>query len=110
MRVAASAAATPSAMTKRRRALMRHRPLHVADVEQADLPEIDGGERVTDERIEARLVDLHVEDAAAASRNHGRLDVALILRHVRVQPGAVEDRAHDVEVDVEAGPGVDDPE
>ena len=39
-----------------------HRPLGVADLEQADLAEIDVREGVGDERIEALLVDLDVED------------------------------------------------
>jgi hypothetical protein len=59
---------------------MRHRPLDVADVEQTDLPEIDGRERVADEGVEAGLVDLHVEDAAAARRHEDGLNIPLVLR------------------------------
>jgi len=72
---------------------MRHRSRNVADVEQADLALVDGRERVRDERIEAGLVDLHVEDAAAAGRHgHGLHAVERIVRaHVseRVYPGLV---------------------
>ena len=73
------------ARTRRRRARpdrslalslsVRHRPLDVADVEQADLALVDRRERVRDERVEARLVDLDVEDAAAAGRHGHRLHV-----------------------------------
>ena len=55
--------------------LVRHRPLDVTDVEQADLALVDRGERVGDERVEARLVDLDVEDAAAAGGHGDRLHV-----------------------------------
>jgi threonine dehydrogenase-like Zn-dependent dehydrogenase len=44
-----------------------HRPGRVSDLQQADLPEIDVREGVADERVETRLVDLHVEDRAAAA-------------------------------------------
>src|SRR5439155_3493433 len=43
-------------------ALVAHRSLDVPDVEQADLALVDGCERMRDERVETRLVDLHVED------------------------------------------------
>src|SRR5947209_16767133 len=91
-------------------ALVAHRPLHAADVEEADLAEVDRGEGMTDERIEPRLVYLDVEHSAAARRNERGLDVVLMVRHVRVDPRAVQDCADDVEVDVEARPRVDDPE
>jgi len=42
-----------------------HRSRRVADLEQANLAEIDVGERMADERIGAYVVDLDVEDAAA---------------------------------------------
>src|SRR3954469_11175459 len=90
--------------------LVAHRPRDAADVQQADLSEVDGGERVADERIKPRLVDLDVEHATAAGRNESRLDVVLEVRHVGVDPRAVEDRADDVKVDVEARARVDDPE
>src|SRR5215831_2274648 len=110
IRAAASAAALPRTKTKRLRVLMRHRPLDVSDVQEADLAEIDGGERMAHEGVEPRLVDLDVEDAPAAGRDERRLDVALVVRHVRVHPGAVEDRADDVKVGIEARARVDDPE
>jgi hypothetical protein len=37
-----------------------HRTLGVSDLEQAHLAEVDVCERMADERVEARLVDLHV--------------------------------------------------
>ena len=89
---------------------MAHRPLDVADVEQPDLSEVDAREGVAHERVEAGLVDLHVEDAAPACRDERGLDVALELRHVSVDPRSVEDRPDDVELRVVARPGVDDPE
>ena len=49
--------------------LVRLRPLGVADLEQPDLAEIDVGERVADERIQALVVDPDVEDAATAGRH-----------------------------------------
>src|SRR6476620_9476415 len=65
---------------------------------------------MVDERVEAPLIDLDVEYAAAAGRNHCRLHVPLELRHVGVDPGAIQDRADDMESRIEAWPGVDDPE
>ena len=56
-------------------------------------------EGVADERVEALVVDLDVEDAAAARGHDDRLHAALgRAGHVAVHPGAVEDRADDVEV------------
>ena len=84
----------------------------VADLEQSDLARVDRREGVRHERVEARLVDLHVEDAATAGRHGHRLHaVQRVLRvHVGERVGRVEDRPDDVEVAVERGPGVDDPE
>jgi hypothetical protein len=45
---------------------MGHRAVRVAHVQQADLALVDGGKRVRDERVEAGLVDLDVEDAGPA--------------------------------------------
>ena len=42
---------------------------HVADVDQADLAHVDGGEGVGHERVEAVLVEVRVEDGAAAGRH-----------------------------------------
>src|SRR5262249_3728498 len=109
IRAAASATAPPRTKTKRRRVLMGHRPVDVPDAQEAHVAEIDGSERMADERVEARLVDLDVENAAAAGRHECRLDVALVVRHVRVHPRAVEDRADDVKVGVEARAGIDHP-
>ena len=73
---------------------MRHRPRRVPDLEQPDLSEVDVREGVRHERIEAGLVDLDVEDAAAAGRHlHGLHAVLRRARDVRVRPGSVEDRA-----------------
>ncbi|TML16866.1 MAG: GAF domain-containing sensor histidine kinase [Actinobacteria bacterium] len=91
--------------------LVRHRPLRVPDLEQADLAEVDVRERIGHERVEAGLVDLHVEDAASARRHLHGLDA--VLRRpgdLRVRPGSVEHRPDDVEVRVERRPGRDDPE
>src|SRR5688500_4329510 len=46
-----------------------HRPPRLADLQQPDLPQIDMREGVRDERVEARLVDLHVEDRSAPGGN-----------------------------------------
>ena len=77
-------------------------PCGFPDLEQADHPEVDGGEGVADEGVEALVLDLHVEDRAAAGRHADGLDAALEPRQVLVHPRAVEDRADDVEVDVQA--------
>src|SRR6516165_6785955 len=53
---------------------VRHRALDVADVEQADLALVDGGERMGDERVEPGLVDLDVEHPASARGDGHRLD------------------------------------
>ena len=85
----------------RRAGSMAHRPGELADLEQPDLAEVDVREGVRHEGIEARLVDLDVEHGPAAGRDADRLHAPLELRHVAVHPGAVEDRADDVEVRVE---------
>src|SRR5438874_12920838 len=90
--------------------LMAHGAGHVADPEQPDLPFVDARERVRDERVEARLVDLDVEHTGASGRYEGSLDVALVPAEVSVDPGPVEQRADDVEVGVQRRAGVDDPE
>ena len=46
-----------------------HRPLDVADAEQAYLALVDGGERMRDEGVETGLRDPDVEDAASACRH-----------------------------------------
>src|SRR5262245_46404365 len=74
-----------------------HRALDVADLEQPDLAEVDVSEGVRDEGIEPRLVDPHVEDRAASGRDADGLHAPLVLRHVAVDPRAVEDGADDVE-------------
>ena len=50
-----------------------HRPLHVADVDQADLAHVDGREGVGDERVEAVLAEMDVEDGAATGGDGHRL-------------------------------------
>ena len=81
---------------------MRRVPADLAGLEETDLAKVDVREGVADERVETGLVDLHVEDRAAARRNEDCLD-ALLWRvgDVGVHPRAVEDRADDVEVGVE---------
>src|ERR671935_1533756 len=65
--------------------LVRHRRVDAADVEQSYLALVDGRESVGDEGVEAALVDLDVEHAAAAGR-HGRcLDVVQRVRGVHVR-------------------------
>ena len=95
---------------RRGSALVAHRPGDMADVEQADLALVDRREGMADERVQPGLVDLDVEDAAAAGRYLRRLHVVQMLRQVGVDPGAVEDRADDVEVGVDARPGIHHPE
>src|SRR5205823_63194 len=84
----------------------------VADVEQADLALVDGGEGVGDEWVEAGLVDLDVEDAAAAGGHRDGLHVVQRVGgiHVPEGVGGVQDRADDVKVGVERRAGVYDPE
>src|SRR5438067_12916336 len=83
--------------------LVAHRTGDVPDVQQADLAEHDARERVRHERVDPRLVDLDVEDAAAACGNHRGLDPVLrSVTQVGVHPGAVEQRADDVELGVQA--------
>ena len=62
--------------------------------------------------IEPFLVDLDVEDAAAAGRHVHRLDAVERVRrvHVAVHVGGVEDRADDVERGRQARACVDDVE
>jgi hypothetical protein len=50
-----------------------HRAGDSADLEQSDLTFVHGGEGVGDEGVETRLVDLDVEDGAAAGRHRCRL-------------------------------------
>src|SRR5213078_1703323 len=90
--------------------LVAHRSGDVADVQEPDLTEVDARERMADERVQPRLVDLDVEDAAAAGGDERRLNVALIAGHVCVHPRSVEQRPDHVEFGVEARAGVDDPE
>src|SRR5512133_115321 len=92
------------------RTLVGHRPLDVADVQKTDLAEVNASEGMVDERVEPRLVDLDVEHAAAAGRDHRRLHIPLILGHVGVDPSPVQDGADDMAGRIEARPGVDDPE
>src|SRR5215203_530166 len=89
---------------------MGHRPFGISDLQQADLAEVDVREGVRDERVEALLIDLHVEDGAPTGRHGDRLDTALEAGHVTVRPCSVEDRPHDVEVRVQRRAGGDDPE
>jgi hypothetical protein len=58
-------------------------------IEEAHFAELHAREAVRDERVDARLVDLDVEDAAATGGYNGRLD--LVLR--RVDEVGVEPRA-----------------
>ena len=60
-----------------------HRALGVAHLEQADLPQVDVREGVAEERVETLLVDLHVEDRAAAGGHRDRLDAGLEVRSCR---------------------------
>ena len=57
-----------------------------------------------------RLAELDVEDHAAAGRDELRLHAVQDVRRRAVEVDAVEDRADDVEVRVEARAGVDDVE
>ena len=61
-------------------------------------------ERVAHERVEARLVDLDVEDGSASGRHLDGLDPFCGARDVGVRPGSVEDGADDVEVPLFVGP------
>ena len=56
------------------------------------------------------LVELHVEDHAAAGGHELRLHAVQDVGRRAVEVDAVEDRADDVEVGVEARAGVDDVE
>src|SRR5918994_5875682 len=76
--------------------------LWLADLEQPDLAEVDARERMAEEGVEARFVDLHVEDGTASCRNTDGLDPLLPAAHIRVDVGTVENRPDDVEVGVEA--------
>ena len=52
--------------------LVRLAAVRVADLQQPDLAEVDAREGVADERVQPGLVDLDVEDAAAArGHRHG---------------------------------------
>src|SRR5215207_8272093 len=82
--------------------------LRLPDLEQTDLPEVDARERVAEEGVEARLVDLDLEDAAAAGRYAECLNVLLPAAHVGIDVGAIEDCAYDVEVGVKARTGGND--
>ena len=88
---------------------MAHRPVHVPDVEESDLAFVDRGERMRDERVEAGIVDLDVEDPSTSGRHcHGLHAVERIVRaHVSERVGGVEDRSDDMEVGVEGGPRLD---
>ncbi len=56
---------------------MARRARWVSHLEQADLAEVDVREGVTDEWVEARLVDLDVEDRTASGRHDDGLDALL---------------------------------
>src|SRR5215213_10172473 len=89
-----------------------HRPLDVADVQEPDLALVDRCESMGDERVQAGLVDRDVEDAAAAGRHWNGLDSVQGTGrgHVAERVGGVEHRADDMEVGVDGGTCVDDPE
>src|SRR6188508_2166950 len=78
---------------------VRHGALRVPDLQETDLAHVDAGEGMADERVEAFVVDLDVEDAAAARGHVDRLDAVERVRraHVAVRIGGVENRADDVE-------------
>src|SRR5919109_135461 len=59
--------------------LMAHRAFDVADLEEPDLAHVHARERVRDEGVQPRLLDVHVEDRAAAGGHEDGLDVALVL-------------------------------
>src|SRR5919108_2436931 len=87
--------------------LVRSFATRVADLEEPDLAHVDAREGVADERVEPRLVYLHVEDASTPGGHRDGLDVALRVggvRQVTVHVRAVEDRPDDVEIGVEARP------
>src|SRR3954451_7896147 len=93
------------------RPLVIHRPRHIADLEQADLAEHHAREGVGDKRVDPRLVDLDVEDTAAARSDYLALDFLLPrICEFGVHPGAVEQRPDDVELGFQARPRIDDPE
>src|SRR3954454_11900437 len=89
-----------------------HRPLGIADVQEPNLALVDRGEGMGDERVQAGLVDRDVEDAAAAGWHRDGLDSVQCTgwAHVAERVGGVEYGADDVEVGVDRGPCVDDPE
>ena len=101
--------ATPPAPPLQR-ASVAHRSGRVPDLQQTDLAHVDARERVRDEGVQALLVDLDVEDAAPTRGDGHGLHAPLVLAHVAIDPGAVQDRADDMKVRVERRPGRDDPE